>query len=643
MLDMLVSAREKNGAFAAVTEFLTNDAFVARTYGDLLKKRKQLYPNLSRPCTLGEAANVATEYIRRARGENPKSRFVPSIENVRDSIAYPDASCISAPDSAYRLRLLPFTQTQLCEADTLILVAPVKDDTKSAFRRKSADLLQDKNLMQYVKDVLTVGRDGILNELLNITDGAMIYLSTLSPIGTSAPATTLCEGFEGCRILRVAPHNWNIVTTLLAKGGVKATPFASVKKEAQFIFARDNHSSFSLDAYFLRTLNRYSGACAKLADEATLSPDTISFGGIGGGKCTYLAPEAAKQIGEVVSIDSTACVAASATPATALYKTALWSVLAPIAALCTQGIHYTKQSLSLALEIPEDISNPQTFGKCMSAILGLYRAQTELGLAASGGVSVRGTKELKNPSLSVFVTAQNAQNAASIFVKSNSSVYAVSPALDKDGLPDFASLRQMLEKIATLATDGKILSARTLVGEAVTDGIRKMTHTHTCTLTNKSIAAEGKLPLCILIESDEDLPFAFVGKVQPCKAPICETIEIPERTELVACEQPDVVIVSTITDGNAMALASLLEKKGASVTLVTDVNSITLPRAILTTQTLILCPNVRLSESAQMQFALDTLRRAGGIFLSLSKNASTEGFVSLKNGIDGDILKKICN
>ena len=300
-------------------------------------------------------------------------------------------------------------------------------------------------------------------------------------------------------------------------------------------------------------------------------------------------------------------------------------------------------ALSIALEIPEYLTDEATIGKCTSAILGIYRAQAELGIATAGGVSVRSVKELNNPSISVWTTAQNIQKAASTFTRSGSFVYAISPKVDFDGIPDFPSLRQMLEKIAKLANEGKILSARTLVGEAVTDGIRKMSHTHTCMLSNKSIAAEGKLPLCILIESEEDLPFAFVGKVQSYQVPSCDEVEIPERTELIACERPDVVIVSTLADSNAMALAAFLEEQGAAVTLITDVNSIALPRAILTTQTLILCQGVKLPDSKQLAFAMDTLRRAGGFFLSLSKNTAMEGFISLKNGIDAKILKKICN
>ena len=278
----------------------------------------------------------------------------------------------------------------------------------------------------------------------------------------------------------------------------------------------------------------------------------------------------------------------------------------------------------------------------MSTVLGIYRAQAEIGLAAAGGVTIRTVKELSDPSLSVWATSQGALKTANVFTKSGSYVYAVSPKLEEDGLPTFPALRQMLVQIAKLANEGKILSARTLVGESITDGIKKMSNSYTCRLSNKRIAAEGEHPLCILIESEADLPLCLVGKTEPACRPVAETIELPERTELMACDRPDIVIVSTLLDSNAMALAAFLEERGASVTLITDVNSMALPRAILTTQTLILCPGVKLPETPQMQFALDTLRRAGGIFLSLSKNCAMKGFISPQNGIDEEIFKKIC-
>ena len=645
MLDLLVSMREREGSSLAVTEFLTNDAFVARTYADLLKKRKQLWPEFSHPCTLGEAANVASDYICRARGIHTDRHPFLSLENVRDSLTYPDINCVAAKDSAYRMRLLPLAHTAISEADMLILMSPSSNDTQTVFRFKSAGLLRDKELMQYVKGVSTVGRGGILRELLNMTDGVLIQLSSLSPVGTSLPADVLCDGFLGCRILRVAPHQCNTVTTLLANSGVRALPFASIKREPQFVFVRDKESSFALDARFLRSLNRYQRVVARLADESTASLPPISFGGIGGKKCSYLTKETADQIGEVVEIGSTACAAAYAAPLGAYYQTALWTVLAPIAALCAHGVPYKEQSLAMALEIPSELTEETTVGNVLSTLLGLYRAQTELGIATSGRVSIRTDENLSGPALSVWTAAEDPKKVASTFSKSGSFVYAVSPALDGDGLPDFAALRQLFTQIAKLAKDGKILSCRTLAGEAITDGIRQMSFTHTCVLSDGAVAAEEKLPLCILIESEEHLPLRRIGKVHPFRRLPTTTVEIPESTDLIVNYLHDIVIVSSMMDNDAMALAAYLEENWwAHVSLFTnpEKEAVELSRAILTTQTLILCPNAKLPKTKYMDFALDTLRRAGGIFLSLSKKSTPEGFIPLKNGIDGEVLCKIC-
>ena len=644
MLDMLADARGRDGSSLAVTEFLTNDAFVAQTYADLLQKRKQLHPGLLSPITLGEAASVASDYIHRAKDSNSFSHPVSSIENVRNSVTYPDATCVTTKDSAYRLRLLPLSNTTLSNEDALILVAPESDDTQDEFRHKFADLLCNKELLQYVKGVSTVENGGILRVLLNITDGVLVQLSSLFSTETYSAATALCKDFLGCHVLRVAQHQWNLATTLLVRCGVRAFPFAAIKPEPKFVFVRDNNTSFSLDTHFLRSLNKYQTACAKLTDESTLTPSSISFGGIGGGKCSYLTPDSADRIGEVIEIGSTACVAASAKTTTAPFKTALLSVLAPVATLCTSGVHYTNQTLSMALEIPANLTDDACVGNCMATLLGLYRAQTELGLAAQNRTAIRLEESLTSPNVSVWALAKNPTKTATTFTKSGSFVFAVSPEFDSDGLPNFAALRQMLSQIASFANDGKILSCRTLIGESINKGIRKMSHTHTCVFSNEVLNAKENLPLCILIESDQELPFCCIGKVHPYKRLPKEALDIPKRTDLIACERPEIVIVSSIGDNNAMALAALLEERGAHVSLFAHptAQKMQLSRAILTTQTLILCPNAHLPHSKEIDFALETLHRAGGIFLSLSKNIVPDGFIPLKKGIDEEILEKIC-
>ena len=647
MLDMLVSIRDTEGVVYAPTEFFTNDAFVARTYADLLKKRKQLYPDLSHPCTFGEAVNLASKYIRYARDARTSPRTVLIPENMRDSAAYPDATCVAAPQSAYRMRLLPITLTETEDNDTLILMTSVSENNRADFRRKAATLLCNAELMQFVKGVASVGRGGILRELLDITDGALIRLSSFSPIESSMPATVLCDGYCGSYILRVLPNQVSTVFSLLTKGGVRAIPFAQIRQGGKFIFARDmrdRSTAFSLDTHFLYALSRRKTCSAKLADEATLSPERISFGGIGGGICSYLAPDSASPISEVVKMDKTACVAASAMPTQAHYKTALWSVLAPVASLCARGVPYSEQSLSLALEIPADLTDSATVGSCMSTILGLYRAQTELGLATAGNIVMRSTENLKYPTVTAWTLSQNALNVASTFGKAGSLVYAVSPSMNTDGLPDFSSLRQLFNQIADFAKQNKILSCRVLTAESVTDGIRKMSNTHTCVLSDTTVAAEGKLPLCILIESDALLPLKQIGKVHPYKRLPREAVEIPDRTDLIAGERPEVVIVASLYDNNAAALAAILEDRGAAVSLFTAAkgDAAALSRAMLTAQALILCPNAILPQTKQIDFALDTLRRAGSILLSLSPKNISNGFIYLKNGFNEEIFQKIC-
>lgn len=643
MLDKLVSARTKSNASVAPVEFLTNDAFVARTYADLIKKRRALYPAANAPCTLGEAVNIATQCMRRTKGAAAVP-VVLSPENVRDSVSYPDPVAISASGSSWRQRILPLKQAALTAGDALVLVAPLAEDSPAQFRRKSVALMQNKELMQYLKGVSVVGKDGILPQLLDMTDGALIHLSALSPVESSMPATVLCEGFVGCRILRINAYQWNQVVAILANGGVRALPFASIKQEPQFVFVRDKKTAFTIDTHFLRALTQGKTVSAKLADEAAASIDTIRFGGIGGGACAYLSPDMKAEIGEVVLSGETLASASHTSPARAPFKSTLWSVIAPVAALCTCGVSREEQTLSLALEFPTDISDPYIAGNCTATVLGLYRAQAELGLPCAGGVPIRSADSLTSAAVSTWAFAMGTQKVASSFQKNGSTVYAVAPSLDHNGMPDFAALRQMLDQITKYTKEGKVLSARVLTGEAITDGIRKMSTRYSCLLQDAAVAAEGKLPLCILIESEAYLPLHRIGVVRPYKRLPRETVLLPEKSDLIACEHPDVVLVAGIADSDAMALAALLEEHGARVTLITDTegDAVALCRAIMTTQTLILCHGVTLPQTKQLDFALATLQSAGGRMLSLDKKAAPCGFVALKNGIDAEILQKIC-
>ena len=496
MLDMLTAAQRKRGDSTALTELLTNDAFVAKTYADMLKMRNKLHPEVYHPITLSDATNVANEYWSAKKRKKSHSNIHLHLE--------------SAP---YRLHMLQLSDSAPCAGDILLLLSPAEKDSWEEFCRRLTALLQSRELMQLVKAVAPIGSGGILPELLTLASGVHIYLPALASAMEPIHATALCNRFSKCKILRIAPQHHSKVSALLKTGGVRATPFATVLEKAEFVFARNKQTAFEIETSFLHSLKSYEAIRAKLPSESSrmaLSP-TLHY--IWEKAFPFLTSDNATQIGEVTQNGVNTCVMATATPASSYYKTAIWSVLASTMALCACGIPYSKQELALALELPKDLSHDAVVGKCMLTILGLFRAQTELKLAAKGGTLIDRGKNVSVPSIFVWTAAQNAKNVPNVLTTPGSSIYAVTPRLDFDGLPVFSDIRKKLNVIAKLASKGKILSFRVLSGETVAEGICKMSNAYTCEKSEKAMLTEVKLPLCILIESNTRLPWRCVGKV----------------------------------------------------------------------------------------------------------------------------------
>ena len=123
--------------------------------------------------------------------------------------------------------------------------------------------------------------------------------------------------------------------------------------------------------------------------------------------------------------------------------------------------------------------DPKRWGKPLSALLGAYKAQMELGIAAIGGKdSMSGSFEKLDvpPTLISFaVTTDKASYAISPeFKKVGSKVVVMSPEYDKNGLPVTASLLSLYEKVNSLMRDGKVLSAYTPTIGGIAEAVMKM-------------------------------------------------------------------------------------------------------------------------------------------------------------------------
>jgi phosphoribosylformylglycinamidine (FGAM) synthase-like enzyme len=440
---------------------------------------------------LAETLNVANEVLDSKK--KSRSSVFSFIEDTRNDIDASGNSSVVNQNSAYRLRMLPLSNSPASAGDICILLCPLEKDSQKKFREKVAALLQNNEIMQFVKDVAQVGDGGILKQLLTMTQGVHIHLPALSLDGNPIPATNLCSRFWGCYILRLSQKQWNLASAPLGRSGVRAIPFATTLQKNKVVFARNKQSSFAIDTRFLHSLNSYKEVCVKLGSES-IRPISV-------------------RLGEITELHSNSYVASSVTPANSYYRTAVWSVLASVLSLCACGVPYRKQKLTTAIEIPKNLSS-NDIGKYLSAVLGLYRAQKELELTSKSNTFVQRNKDASAPMFHIWAVGKKIKTIPNQFSKKRSFVYVVTPPWDEIGLPDFAAFQKTANFVAKLARKGKIRSCRVFSCEKIADGIRQMSGDYTCVFSKNAMFEEDKLPLYILIESRKRLPWQRIGKVR---------------------------------------------------------------------------------------------------------------------------------
>ncbi len=119
------------------------------------------------------------------------------------------------------------------------------------------------------------------------------------------------------------------------------------------------------------------------------------------------------------------------------------------------------------------------WGQPLSALLGAYKAQLDLGIGSIGGKdSMSGSFENIDvpPTLVSFaVTTDKTENVISPeFKKANSKVIIISPEYDENNLPVSNSLIEVFNKVRTLVENKKVLSAYTPCLGGVAEAVLKM-------------------------------------------------------------------------------------------------------------------------------------------------------------------------
>ncbi len=161
------------------------------------------------------------------------------------------------------------------------------------------------------------------------------------------------------------------------------------------------------------------------------------------------------------------------------YHGAYLAVVESVSKLIATGADFHEVYLTFQEYFEKPKQDPKRWGKPISALLGAFRAQKELGIGAIGGKdSMSGTFENIDvpPTLISFaVTTDKISNVISPeFKRAGNPVVILSPEYGEDRLPKATSLLSVFAKVTELMRTGKVLSAYTPTFGGVAEAVAKM-------------------------------------------------------------------------------------------------------------------------------------------------------------------------
>ena len=646
-LDRFTACAEQAFSAIAPTELFTNDAFVATTYADMMKKRHELNPDAKAPCTLFEMAHLASAYLERSGKSASFPDLLCSLQKRNTPYQSHSNDTVSLPDSDVGLCVLSKQPEPLRAGELILILRRLSNHSVSDRVTPIETLLAKPTLTAPLKQLRTVGAYGLFAEVINLTASANIEPDRLSETGEPIPLSMLVDAYQG-DLLAVLPREryYDFAKEAYAQG-IRATAFATVTNGTRISIVRRDGSGFSLQSRFLRALFPIRPVSIRLGNEKDVALSTITHTPRIPSACAYLHTDAPRHASETVTVGSAVCAAASVAPKKAFFRNALDTALSSVLTLAASGCDYTEQRMAIAVKLPQNTADWSVAAAAVSTVLGIYRLQAELALPAA---SLRFDHDptLDAPTLQIFALAHGT-SCPTGFLAAGNHVYCLAPAMTDDGLPDFGDLRRLLTRLAELRKSGILQSAHVLCREAVTDAIRAMSdECFGCLTRGSEVISADVLDIGILIETTEEIPATKLGVVTARNATAQPTVQkvLPVRERLILTEKPEILLLSQENDADAHRLAATLSSNGAEVLHLfsPSLDAAQVSRKLLTASTLILCAKADLPDTPHIRFALDTMRRAGGTVLLLggTQIAFSPCGIALPDGIYPKMIAQIC-
>ena len=211
------------------------------------------------------------------------------------------------------------------------------------------------------------------------------------------------------------------------------------------------------------------------------------------------------------------------------YHGAAYAVVESVSKAVALGADYKKIYLTFQEYFERLGTDPKRWGKPFAALLGAYRTQLELGIAAIGGKdSMSGSFNDLDvpPTLTSFAVAPvKADKVISQeFKKTGTSVIMLSLQRDENDMPDYEALKKMYDTVHELIQSGNVLSSCVVKGFGLVETLSKMAFGNKIGIKiNDSISADElfNAPLgSIVLELDNiavlpaELKYSFIGETQ---------------------------------------------------------------------------------------------------------------------------------
>jgi len=161
------------------------------------------------------------------------------------------------------------------------------------------------------------------------------------------------------------------------------------------------------------------------------------------------------------------------------YHGAYLAVVESVCKLIASGASFEDTYLTFQEYFERLGKDPKRWGKPLAALLGAFRAQTELGIGAIGGKdSMSGSFEKLDvpPTLVSFAvtTGKTGEVVSPEFKAAGHKVCLLTPAYDENGLPETASLLETFDTVTELLRSGKSVAAYTPGMGGIAEAVMKM-------------------------------------------------------------------------------------------------------------------------------------------------------------------------